>query len=716
MDRRTTRLTLALTLALTFLPALAARPQATADGRIDDRTGRELAVYPPPRHFSHRHMRLEIDIPDMSVPTFRARQTLTIEAIGAGRRVLLLDAAPPPSLRVLRVTAAGRELEYLHEPRIASADAPRHHSASGALRITFPEPIAPGGALDVVIEYEANYAEATGSGLTWTPGDPAGAGETDRFAQIHSQGQPQHNHRWFPCHDFPNERMTTELIVTVEDPYIVSSNGRLVSTRLAAPDVSGRPRTNWHWLQDKPHASYLVSLVVGRFSIVALPPRNGEPAPINMDGRPVHCTLLTPLGSEQTAARAFASTPAMLTFLGELFGHPYPWAKYSQSLVREFAWGGMENTSATTLREEYAHSQPGEEDDLIMHEAAHQWMGNLVTCRSWEHLWLNEGWASFAEALWAEHTAFRDGPVHQRTAYQRKIAEFLTAQRATNRTTAPRFPAMVSNRYNDPEETFAKANDVYARGAVVLHMLRQKLGDEAFFAGTRLYISRFAFKEVETDDFRRCLEETSGLSLERFFAQWCYRPGLPRVDIALEWINEKGGGEASGPGELRIVVRQVQQIDADNPAYALLLPVHIRSIAGTTVHTIHIDTRQAVGRFALPERPSNVVIDPDMTVAAFTRVTKRLSMWLDQLHTPAESPIGTYFAQRDAVEHLALSDDPAAAMALLEFASDPDGPADLRRIAGAAAGRRIAADVTLAADACGPLLILAPSLPAEPSP
>jgi aminopeptidase N len=687
-------------------------PAAAADGRIDGQTGREMAVYPPARHFDHRHMRLEIDIPDMSVPMFRARQTLTMEAIGAPRGQVEVDAAPPPNLRVEAVSLGGRSLEFRHEARATSPESPRHHGTTGVLRISLPEPVAPGATINIQIDYEANYPEATGTGLTWSAGDPAGAGETDRWAQIHSQGQPQHNHRWFPCHDFPNDRLTTELLVTVEDPYIVGSNGRLVSTRLATPSASGRSRTTWHWLQDRPHPAYLVSLVVGRFSIVAITPPAPEGATVNLDGRPVQCTLLTPIGAEQSAAAAFSNTPAMVNFFSEVFGHPYPWAKYSTAFVREFAWGGMENTSATTVREEFAYSEPGEEDDLIAHEIAHQWTGNLVTTRSWEHLWLNEGWASYSEALWAEHQASAEGGPRQRRAYQRKIAGFLTVQRATNRTTAPGFPPMVSNRYTDPEETFLKANDVYARGAVVLHMLRQKIGDEAFFGGTRLYINRFAFGEVETDDFRRCMEETSGLSLERFFAQWCYRPGLPRLEIAMEWTEAADGDEdAAGGGELRIIVNQVQQIDADNPAYAFTLPVHIRTEAGTKVRMIEMDTRQAVARYALASKPTNIIIDPDMTVAAFTRITKRLAMWIDQLHAPADSPErgeGTYFAHLDAIEHLSTVQEMAAVVALAAFAADPDHPAELRRLAGragAAAGRRIAAAFASAAGARYSMLI-----------
>lgn len=620
-----------------LLVVLAPAEGSPPESRIHAETGRERAVYPPSRHFEQIHMRLEIDIPDMSEPFFRARQTLTVAAIGSARQVFVLDAAPPPMLRILAVSADGRPLRFEQAERSRSPAAPRHHGTRGMLSITFPQPLPAGGRTDVVIEYEASYPGALGTGLTWTPADPAGPSETDRFAQIHSQGQAQHNHTWFPCHDFPNERLTTELVVTVEDPYAVNSNGRLVGSRLGSPSPDGKPRTTWHWIQDKPHVNYLVSLVVGRFSLVAVPPSGPDMTPINMDGRPVSCYLLVPIGSEATARAAFARTPDMIAFFGERFGHPYPWDKYSQVFVRQFAWGGMENTSATTLQEEYAQAEPGDEDDLIAHEIAHQWFGNLVTCKSWEHLWLNEGWASFAEALWTEHAAGPE-PHERRRAYQAKIAEFLTLQRISNRTHAPLFPPMVSNRYHNPDETFLKPNDVYAKGAVVLHMLRQRLGDDAFFEGTRRYIDRFAFQQVETDDFRHVMEEVSGLSLERFFEQWCYRPGLPRIDIAMEWADDPGEERA---GELKITIEQTQRIDAANPAYAFTLPVHIRARMAPQralrevesddsasdhvyIRYIEVDARTTEVTFELPHRPDRVDFDPDMTVAAITRITHAL--------------------------------------------------------------------------------------------
>jgi aminopeptidase N len=610
--------------------AMAGAGAERRDGRIDPETGRQLANFPPDRHFDHLHLRLEMDIADIEGQAFSAVQRLRIRAIGRERSRLVLDAGPAITVESVRV--GGDEQLFERTER--------------GIAIGLRRPIPRGETAEVEIRYSATAMLENGAGLTWTKGDPGGRTATDRAAQIHSQGQPQTNSMWFPCHDFPNERMTTELIVTVEDGYVVGSNGRLVGTRLGSPAANGRPRTTWHWIQDKPHAAYLVSLIVGNFSIVGLESLRST------DGREVLCYLYTQRGAEAAAAKTYASTSAMLGVFERVFDEPYPWDKYSQALVRNFAAGGMENTSATTMPEMSARAGKGWED-VIAHEAGHQWTGDLITCKSWEHIWLNEGWASFAEALWAEHSA-PEG--RARRAYQRKIAGFISRQRVMNASYAPDFPPMVSKRYGDPFEAFMRPNDAYSKGAIVIHMLREMLGDEVFLRGTRLYVDRFRFKEVETDDFRYCLEEVSGLSLERFFKQWCYRPGLPRLTVDVEWSPDSLDPEQEGAGELAITVRQTQQIDRDNPAYAFALPVEIRTGEGrgatSRIIRVEMDTRETRSTVRLDRPPADVVIDPNLSVAAPTRVNKSLAMWQRQLLDHAGEG-GSVFAQLQAVDALA---------------------------------------------------------------
>ncbi|MEX2219289.1 MAG: M1 family metallopeptidase [Phycisphaerales bacterium] len=632
-------------LALTVgLLALIGSPVcAQVDPRIDTDTGAEQAHYPPPRHFDHLHMKLAIDIPDMSKPALTATETLTVSPIGRERRALSLNAV---GMDISAVAIDGRPAKFTHD--------------QGRLDIAFDRPIPMGKQAEVRIDYTLDLSKGRrGQGLSHVPprtrGDP---GPTDAAPLIFSHGQPEYNRRWFPCHDFPNERLTTELIVTVEDGFTVVSNGRLLSSR-PAPTPSGAAgapkRTTWHWLQDQPHANYLVTLVVGKFAIVGLPAAE-DATPRDARGREVPCFLYAPIGSEKAALRAFGDTPAILAMMADKLNEPYPWDKYAQVLVRGFS-GGMENTSATTMMAELVSTPRTLAQSIIVHEAAHQWFGDLITCKSWEHAWLNEGWASYCEALWVEHAA---APERRAAAYQRGVTNFLRGQSA-NRTTAPGIAPLASSRYDFPMQNFMKANDIYGKGALVLHMLRMKLGDDAFWKGVRLYVQRHRFKEVETDDFRKCLEEVSGLGLERFFQQWCYQPGMPRVEASFDWK----GTEGSAGGELTIALDQKQHIDADNPAYALSFPIHVKyDDESSEWLRLDTDATTATRTFALKARPEGVELDPDRHNGIAVKVAKPLAMWLKQAQSES------IFAQLEAVEHLGGATGASGAILMLSLAAD----------------------------------------------
>lgn len=628
---------------------------AQVDPRIDPASGRHLAVWPPSVQFDYRHMTLVIDIPDMGKPFMTATETLTVVPIGSARQMMRLDCGE--KIKIRNVTESGREVAFTHEGSV--------------LTLKFGEALKDGATAEVKIEYDCDLAGNAGHGLTWSPGKEKGESETLRSPQLHSQGQAQHNHRWFPCHDFPNERLTTELIVTVEDGYEVSSNGSLVSKGSA-----GSGRTRWHWRQDQPHANYLVTLVVGKFATVDI---GGD-----VSARPgLPMKVYTAFGTEEQVRSVFADTPAMVAFFEKKFDEPYPWARYDQLIVRDFLFGGMENTSATTL---YEAAENGDQDDLISHELMHQWFGDLITCKGWAHLWLNEGWASMGEALWREQeanlieaakaagaadpemtgtigiAAREVAPASEagRRAYQKSILGFLTTQRAVNRATAPAYPSLVSNYYRDADETIAKVDDVYAKGALLLHMLRTGLGDEVFTAGVKVYLDRFKFKFAETDDFRKCLEEVSGQSLERFFDQWAMRPGLPRLDVDVEY------DEAAK--KLKVAVEQVQHVDADNPAYRFTLPVYLKyDHGGYRFVYVDVNAKKVEATFDVARKPLQTSIDPNLTVMAFHRVRKPMAMWVNELR---EGP--SVFAQVSAAEHLGLMDGDEASSALARAMVDAE--------------------------------------------
>ncbi|MBM4109607.1 MAG: M1 family metallopeptidase [Phycisphaerae bacterium] len=573
-----------LFLAFAAVPGLAAEP----DPRIDADTGRQKAIWIRPLEWDQVHMRLDLDLADMGTPRFTARQTLRVTPIGEPRSAITLDAV---DLDIAEVRHRGGHVPFDYDRR--------------TITVRLPAPVEPGRQIELDFAYSwAGPKDFGGDGLIWTLGKPEGTNRTQQAAQIHTQGQPEANRTWFIGHDFPNDRLTTELHVTAEAPYQAVSNGRLVSVKDAKP-ASGKPRRTWHWLQDKPHASYLVVLVVGDFAVVDLGgPDSARP------GLPMH--VYTEHGEEERTRAAFANTPRMVAYFERVFDEPYPWDKYDQLIVRNFAWGGMENTSATVLNR--AASFGRNVDGLIAHELGHQWTGDLITCKSWEHLWLNEGWATYAEMLWAEEKA-GDDPNARRRAYHRAVIANVRAQRVRNRGSAPGSPPMVSNRYLDPNDTFVKADDVYAKGGLILHMLRARLGDEVFFEGVRTYVDRFKFRSADTDDFRRVFEEVSGQSLALFFEQWAFRPGLPSLEVDLAWDGSAGA--------LSVSVEQTQTIDRLNPPYRFTLPVRVRVGGQDRWGSVDVEDRLARATVRFPDapgRPTSVQIDPNLTVIARTRV------------------------------------------------------------------------------------------------
>lgn len=623
---RAGRLVALVALSLAALPALAQQDEPEPDPRINEE-GRDVGVYPPDVLFDYIHMKLVMDIPAMSEPKFSATQTISLDAIAQARRSIKLRAGD--GLTINSATLDGAACTLARSP--------------GVVEITFPTAAVPGRVVVLEIKYDADKPGGGGAGLTWSRDNRATPEEDFMF---HSQGQPESNHLWFPCHDFPNERLTTEIQVTIPKDYEALSNGHLVGvTRF----TDGSGRTTFHWLQDKAHSFYLVSLIISKFDVVNVGGAKSARPGLWM---PVY----GPLGSGEQIRESFSNTAEMVAFYEKLFDEPYPWDKYAQAIARDFSAGAMENTSATTFAPFAATARGNFLDGIIAHELVHQWFGDLVAYKTWEHLWLGEGWATFGEALWAEH---KNG----QTGYQRAILGNMRGERGSGRGYFPKSPGMTTNRYTDPQQRFMSADNVYRKGGSVLHMLRYRLGDEAFWKGVALYIDQYKSKPAETDDFRRCLEEVSGQSLERFFDQWVRHPGNPAVEFDYTWDDSTK--------TLSVVAEQTQRIDADNPAYAMTLPIAC-DLGNGEWKTVYMpmETRRIEQSFTLPSKPESIEIDPDMSVLMRSRVRQPLAAWLHQAEHGS-----TYFARARAVDALAGFDTPET-VALLQRIVREQGESD----------------------------------------
>jgi aminopeptidase N len=447
-----------------------------------------------------------------------------------------------------------------------------------------------------------------------------------RPSQVWSQCQDEDARHWFPCHDKPHVKQSTELRVRVPRGWYALSNGALVA-RTSTPEGEV-----FHWKQEKPHPSYLVTLVAGSFSLLD----GGSAAGVAL-------SYLVPGGREQDGLRTFQKTPAMVELFSSLTGVPFPWDKYAQVVVSDFIFGGMENTSATTMYEHILLDERASldisSDDLIAHELAHQWFGDYVTCRDWSHGWLNEGFATFFEHVDRES---RLGHDEYEYGLKGDLESYLSE--ASSRYQRP----VVCQDYDAPIDLFDR--HLYEKGGWILHMIRRELGDEVFWAGIKLYLRRHAHGVVETRDLLRALEDVSGRSLELLFDQWLYKAGHPQLDVKIE----------HGGGTLLIEVKQSQKVTAETPLFHLDLEIDIYPEAGEPRREV-LRVSAASETFLLPEaeRPRFLVLDPRFLVLGELSASVPQDMLRRQL---AEAPSAR--GRWTAAARLGHSEDEASLKAL----------------------------------------------------
>ena len=325
----------------------------------------------------------------------------------------------------------------------------------------------------------------------------------------------------------------------------------------------------------------------------------------------------------------------------------------------------MENTSATTMHSgallDSTALLEGDIDGLISHELCHQWTGDLMTCKSWEHLWLNEGWATYGTALWMEERDGVDG-YYDAMLGDAGVADHDSGAAQGNPPVAPQ--PMCSRVYNSPGETFGRAANPYPKGASILHMLRRMLGDAVFFQGVAIYVDRFAGKTVETDDFRGCLEEVSGRSLEQFFEQWCFRPGCPLVKV----------GSAYDAASKMLTIDVEQKNRAGGAALmAFALPVMVRTATSEKVLSIAVTGAQAQAKVELDGPPVMIAVDPTLDVLKVLEVTTASPLLIEQMkHGPTSA------SRRQAVRALRATDTEEVRSALAVQVREPSASFRLR--------------------------------------
>ncbi|HKQ06497.1 MAG TPA: M1 family aminopeptidase [Blastocatellia bacterium] len=516
--------------------------------------------WPRSHDYDVQHYRIEVSF-DWAAKSVSGQTTISLRPFRSDLKEIELDAG---NMQIDAVKLeSGAALKFRYEDK--------EH-----LYIALDKSYPAGSELRLVVKYKANPER----GLNFIGPN---ADDPSRPLQIWSQGESQDNHYWFPCYDYPNDKATTELIAVVDDTFQVISNGVLVGVTAGPAEHT----KTWHWKMDKPYSSYLVSIIVGKFAEVK----------DTFKGIPVESYVYA--DQVENARISFGKLAQMVSFFSGRLGVDFPYPKYAQTTVRDFG-GGMENITATTLTDNSVHDKRAHldvsSDGLIAHELAHSWFGDLLTCRDWGEIWLNESFATFMEASWTEHDLGTADYLYEMRGNQQG---YLQAWAQGNRR------PIVTHRYANPDAVF----DVYAypRGGAVIHMLRFVLGDELFWRALNHYVKKHAFQNVETQQLLVAIEEATGQNLQWFFDEWLYKIGHPEFEITSTY------DEAAKM--VKLSVKQTQKADESRPwfhspeFFTMPVDVAITTASGEQVHRVWIDGREKEFTFSADSKPLIVNFD-----------------------------------------------------------------------------------------------------------
>ncbi|MGV3586843.1 MAG: M1 family metallopeptidase [Adhaeribacter sp.] len=546
--------------------------------------------------------------------------TLTLKPYFYPQQTLVLDAKGMEIQAVQLITGGNpKNLKYTYNKT--------------QLIITLDKTYTRAETYKILIKYTAkpNELEVKGSAaITSDKGlyfiNPLGT-DPHRPRQIWTQGETEANSVWMPTIDKPNQRMTQEFFITVDSKYTTLSNGLLVSSK----NNTDGTRTD-HWKLNKPHAPYLAMLAVGEFAVV---PDKWQGKEINYYVEPQY---------RNTAKAIFGNTPAMLDFFSKKLGVDFPWEKYAQIVVRDYVSGAMENTTASVFMEDLQVNRRGlldaNWDYIIAHELFHQWFGDMVTLESWANLPLNESFANYSEYLWEEH---KNGKMAADVAGLKELDQYLAESETKQE-------PLIRYHYQDKEDMFDSHS--YAKGGRVLHMLRNYVGDDAFFTALKNYLTTHQFTSVEVAELRMAFEDVTGEDLNWFFDQWFLAPGHPQLSVQHTYQN----------GKLTIGVQQLQD-SAYTPIYRLPLNISIWNKNKRTDYPIVINKAYQTFTFDVSAAPELVLFDGDQQLLGQVAHPKTDAELMYQF-----SNVKQYVPKREALQGLKTKVNDPKVLALFKAA------------------------------------------------
>jgi len=476
-------------------------------------------------------------------------------------------------------------------------------------------------------EFEEKYAKDQMLGIKGMYFINPKGEEKDKPTQIWTQGETESSSAWFPTIDKTAQKTTQELTVTVDNKYVTLSNGKLVSQKKNANGTRSD-----YWKMDLPHSPYLFFLGVGDYAIIK----------DSWKGKEVNYYVEKEYAP--VAKKIFGNTPEMMTFFSKITGVEYPWIKYSQITGRDYVAGAMENTTAT-IHQESAQQNARELIDgnnwesTIAHELFHQWFGDYVTAESWSNLTLNESFANYSETLWDEYKYGKDAGDAQN---YNDMQGYL--QSGSQNKDLVRF------HYKDKEDMFDAVS--YNKGGRILHMLRNQVGDEAFFKAINLYLTTNKFKSAEAHQLRLAFEEVTGRDLNWYFNQWYFGNGNPTVEI--DYVYDDAAGK------VKVIVKQTQKT---NKTFKLPLAVDIYTGSKKVRYNVWSNNIVDTFTFNYTQRPNLVNVDGDKILLWNKKDNKTLDNFIHQYKYA-----GNYMDRREAIDFASKKQDDSKAAELLKLA------------------------------------------------
>ena len=406
-----------------------------------------------------------------------------------------------------------------------------------------------------------------------------------------------------PVYDNPSHKFPLDATITVPRGFFVMSNGELKERRKNDDGTE-----TFHWVQELPIPAYLMTVWVSE----AVEYKE------DLDGLEVSF-YANKKWDKDTIYRSYGKTPEMIKFYEPKFGVKYPWVKYAQVTAANFIFGGMENVSATTQTDATFHDEKAhldfDSDGLVSHELVHQWFGDLVTCRTWSHGWLNEGAATQFQNEWKHHDKGNDEYLYEQ--YQKQVSYF---DEDKNKYRRP----VVQNEWEHGGDVFDRT--LYPGGAWRYYMLMQLVGEEKYWKIIAEYLKRHSFKSVYTHDLESIFTEMTGEDYGWFFEQWLYKAGYPECKIKV--------GHDEKLGQLLVKVEQTQKYDDGMTPEVFRFPLMISLVhkdGSASAFKMNISERIHSFYFAVKDSPKMVMIDPDYTVLMDWNIDKPEPMWIEQL-------------------------------------------------------------------------------------